>query len=67
MTSSTEPDPGETGGTEALERSRESLDEAREAARGALGDDYIPGSDVDVPGTGDGLEAGEPDVAPRPS
>ncbi|HET9873040.1 MAG TPA: hypothetical protein VFP89_10670 [Propionibacteriaceae bacterium] len=63
----TESNSGDTAGSEALDRSAEAIEEGRDAAREALGDGYIPGSDVDAPGTGDGLEAGEADVAPRPN
>ncbi len=64
MTSSSEPD---TGATDALERSQQAIDEGNEAAREALGD-QSPTSDLDVPATGDGLEAQEEgEVAPRPN
>ena len=65
MTPST-PEHDDTDGGEALARSREALDEAREAAREAL-DEPAEGGDLDAPGTGDGLESDEPDVAPRPN
>lgn len=67
MTDPSEPDRADTANTEALERSQEAIDEGHAAAREAL-DDYSPTSEVDIPGTGEGLEADDDDeVAPRPN
>lgn len=56
----------EAGAGEALERSQEAIEDAKAGAGDALGD-LSPTPELDAPGTGDGLEANEPDVAPRPS
>lgn len=61
------PDPSEIGDPTALEESQQAIDEAKSAAKSALADDYYPGSDLDAPATGDGLESEEQDVAPRPN
>jgi hypothetical protein len=66
MTSSAEPEREKAGVSETLERSQETIDDAKDAAREALGDNS-PTSDVDIPGTGEGLEADAEDVAPRPN
>jgi hypothetical protein len=66
MTSSSGSKSGGSDPKEALERSQEAIDEAKDAARNALRDSY-PGSDMDAPGTGEGLEANEKEVAPRPN
>ena len=58
---------GEPGDTAALDRSRQALGEAKEAARDALADES-PTDELDVPGTGEGLESTDDgDVAPRPN
>jgi len=63
--SSTEPQPDESGGSAALDKSRESLAEAKDAARKVFEGDEP--ADLDAPGTGEGLESDEEDVAPRPN
>ncbi|HEX8511299.1 MAG TPA: hypothetical protein VF635_17610 [Propionibacteriaceae bacterium] len=60
-------DPSEIGDSGPLERSQDSIEEAKSAAKDALADDYYPGSDLDAPATGDGIESDEHDVAPRPN
>lgn len=67
MTSQPGTDMSEGGDSEALERSQQAIDEGNEAAREALDDEAFPGGDLDAPGTGEGLEADEEDVAPRPN
>jgi hypothetical protein len=67
MTTS-EPDAGEAGDSGALERSQEAINDAKSAAKDALADDYYPGSDLDAPATGDGLDSQQDEeVAPRPN
>lgn len=63
MSSSSGPEAGEA---DALARSQQAIDEGNEAARVAL-DDPSLANDLDVPATGEGLEADEEDVAPRPN
>ena len=52
--------------TEALDRSREAIDEGWAAAKNAL-DDVSPGDDLDVPATGTGLDEEHEEVTPRPN
>lgn len=67
MTNSLDPETGEAGSREALDRSQQAIDEGHEAAREAL-DDQFGTTDLDVPATGDGLESTDDDeVAPRPN
>ena len=63
MTTS-EPELSDAGGTEALDRSREAIDEAKEAARLAMGDS-LP--DLEIPGSGRDADTGQGEVTPRPS
>jgi hypothetical protein len=65
MTSDSAPET-DGGDSSALERSQEAIDEGREAANKAL-DDPSLASELDTPGTGEGLEEDQEDVTPRPN
>jgi hypothetical protein len=60
-----EPEVVEPVDTEALDRSREAVDEGNEAAKRALTDDDLP--DLDTPATGENDQAAGQDVTPRPN
>lgn len=59
-----EPDTGEAGQTDALDRSRAAIDEAKDAVREALDDD-VP--DLDTPASGEGSDPDDQQVTPRPN
>ena len=65
MTDASGPEQGGEVSSEALVRSQEAIDEAREATRGALSDPLVDG--VEATGAGGGAESTQDDVAPRPN
>ena len=66
MTSTSDADMTEPVDTTALDRSREAIDEGREAAREALDDD-TPTEELEVPAAGGDAPADGDEVTPRPS